>query len=173
MPGNYDVTLTHNRPITSINAYTGATVTTINTQEITLPVATLNEISPKASISASKTGGVIPLDIEFTAVDSIPGSFTIDKFVWDFGDGITETSFLTSGTVNHIYNSAASNLTVSVTAFSSFTKTCGVTSLDIGPLTVPSLTSVSFDILKVRNTPHGNVYAVDINNSLTFIKSNI
>ncbi|MEO6329883.1 MAG: PKD domain-containing protein, partial [Ginsengibacter sp.] len=70
---------------------------------------------------ASDTTGCFPLPITFTDL-SIPGSGNIDKWEWDFGDGITTTGY----TARHIYD-AAGNYNVSLRITNSFGCTKSIT----------------------------------------------
>jgi PKD repeat protein len=181
MPGSYSVTLTHTQILTSIDTFTGEIITTNVSQDVTKQVALLNELPPTAAISATEVTGVVPYTIQFTPLHTKAGSFAIDKIAWDFGDGSDIVNFNrynrgfnpVNCNPSHTYTKASDEtLTVSMTAFSNSTNTCSITSMNVGPFTLPSLTSVDFNLLKVRNTPYGTVYAADINNNLTFIKTN-
>ena len=47
--------------------------------------------SPIAAISADTTNGCVPLNVQFSDA-SVPGSGSIDSWLWDFGDGNVSTS---------------------------------------------------------------------------------
>ena len=181
MPGSYSVTLTHIQTLTSIDTLTEEIINTEVIQNITKQVAILNEKKPTVAISATAVSGIVPHSIQFSPVGTTAGSFAIDRVAWNFGDGsdVQEFNRYNRGfdpinrNPSHTYTKASNEmLTVSMTAFSNSTNTHSITSINVGPFTLPSLTGVNLDLLKVRNTPYGTVYAVDINNNLAFVKSN-
>lgn len=64
--------------------------------EVTVNV---NNIPPVSSFTATPTGGLIPLNVDFDASDSTDSDGNIASYSWDFGDGF----FGTGETVSHTY----------------------------------------------------------------------
>ena len=74
--------------------------------------------SPVSDFSASNRTGCFPLPVQFTDL-SIPGSGVLNKWEWDFGDGINATG----PNPQHIYRTAGSfNVSLRVTNSSGCTK---------------------------------------------------
>lgn len=71
---------------------------------------------PTVDFAASSLKGCLPFNVQFTST-STPGDGTLSSYFWDFGDGSISSG--TSGSVNHVYNSAQKN-TVQLTVKNSF-----------------------------------------------------
>lgn len=71
---------------------------------------------PTADFSVSTTKGCIPAAISFTS-NSTPGSGSISRYYWDFGDGITQEDY--SNSISHTYM-ALQKPSVSLTVTNSY-----------------------------------------------------
>ncbi|RLC44372.1 MAG: hypothetical protein DRH57_09245, partial [Candidatus Cloacimonadota bacterium] len=104
-PGTYTVSLT----VTDENDSTDT--------EIKIDYITVESISPTANFSADTTSGYAPLTVNFTDL-SIPGSWPIVAWEWDFGD----STFSNEQNPTHEYISVG-NYTVSLTVFDEYNTT--------------------------------------------------
>jgi hypothetical protein len=139
--------------------------------------------------------GTAPHSVQFTAKTTIPGSFPIDKIVWDFGDGsplLTVSRYITA--VNnqliqtntfssdpadprnfepvHIYQRLYNEYSIfypSITAYSGSTADTDTCSNTIGPIFLPNLNELK--ILKSKSTTTGSFYAIKNNNSVAFVST--
>jgi hypothetical protein len=147
------------------------------------------------SVTQPVTGNA-PLTLEFTSKACQTGSFPIDRIDWDFGDGSPVMSITRYTTptdknvkkavptpfpndpvdvrnynVTHTYNFVKRTYPVfypSLTCYSANTNTYDTCSLVVGPLTV-SYEPSSIKIVKNRNTTQGNIYALEVDDNITFI----
>jgi len=85
----------------SAGAFTSNIIFTSNGGVSTNPLSGTGAIVPIASFTGTPTSGPVPLIVDFT--DTSTG--TITDRLWDFGDGITSNTSLTS--IQHTYGSAA------------------------------------------------------------------
>ena len=196
MPGSYETTLTVVETYLQVDPQTQLLQTKTDTKVKTLSVCTVQEILPKANLYSvtQPTTGYAPFLVRLTARTTIPGSFPVDKILWDFGDGserllvsryynepnsnLIFTNVLSSDSqdprnydVLHTYTRECDTYPVfypSITAYSSSTNSINTCSLTIGPVLL-STTDAQFHILKGRNTPYGNLYSAEIDKNLTFV----
>lgn len=154
-------------------------------------IVTVKELPPVAIMTAlSTTTGPSPHTIRFTPKHCKPGSFPIDRIDWDFGDGspiktvtrysaptgidIVNTGFFFSDLkdvrnidVLHTYYRTRDRYPVfypSLTCYSANTNTSDACSLTVGPITYAPA-SQNLHIVKGRNTPKGNIYAITNTNT--------
>jgi PKD repeat protein len=196
MPGEYQATLTVVESYLQINPVTQIIGVKTETKSITKKVCIVREVPPIANLY-SVTQPVIgesPYTVRLTARTTIPGSFPVDKILWDFGDGsekilvsryynepnnnLVFNNIFTNDLedprnydVLHTYNRECSTYPVfypSITAYSSSTDNLDTCSLTIGPIFLPPF-ATQFHLLKSRNTPYGNLYSVEIDKNITFI----
>ena len=196
MPGSYETTLTVVETYLQVDPQTQLLQTKTDTKVKTLSVCTVQEILPKANLYSvtQPTTGYAPFLVRLTARTTIPGSFPVDKILWDFGDGserllvsryynepnsnLIFTNVLSSDSqdhrnydVLHTYTRECDTYPVfypSITAYSSSTNSVDTCSLTIGPVLL-STTDAQFHILKGRNTPYGNLYSAEIDKNITFV----
>ena len=196
MPGSYETTLTVVETYLQVDPQTQLLQTKTDTKVKTLSVCTVQEIVPKANLYSvtQPTTGYAPFLVRLTARTTIPGSFPVDKILWDFGDGserllvsryynepnsnLIFTNVLSSDSqdprnydVLHTYTRECDTYPVfypSITAYSSSTNSVDTCSLTIGPVLL-STTDAQFHILKGRNTPYGNLYSAEIDKNITFV----
>lgn len=194
MPGSYETTLTVNQ--TCLQQGSQAIQTIILSNSITKPVCVVQEVPPKANLYSvtQPTTGQAPLSTRLTARTTIPGSFPVDRILWDFGDGserllvsryynkpnsnLVNNGVFTSDPedprnydVLHTYSRKCDTYPVfypSITAYSSSTNTLDTCSLTIGPVLL-STTDAQFHILKGRNTTYGNLYSAELDKNITFV----
>lgn len=196
MPGSYETTLTVVETYLQVDPQTQILQTKTNTKVNTLSVCTVQEILPKANLYSvtQPTTGYAPFLVHLTARTTIPGSFPVDRILWDFGDGserllvsryynepnnnIVNNNIFTDDPedprnydVLHTYTRECDTYPVfypSITAYSSSTNSIDTCSLTIGPVLL-STTDAQFHILKGRNTPYGNLYSAEIDKNITFV----
>jgi hypothetical protein len=159
----------------------------------------VKEILPEANMyCVTETSiGETPLTVQLTPRLCKTGSFPIDKIVWDFGDGsplktITRYTFSSGSDITtndcfvsdpldvrnydviHTYVRTKNNYPVfypSLTCYSSCTNTSDSCSVTIGPINLKQ-SPTNIDIIKVKNTNKGNLYAFDIDNNIAFTTTN-
>jgi hypothetical protein len=196
MPGSYETTLTVVETYLQVDPQTQLLQTKTQTAVSAQNVCTVQEILPKANLYSvtQPTTGYAPFSVRLTARTTIPGSFPVDRILWDFGDGSEKllvsryynepnnnlifTNLLSSDSedprnydVLHTYTRECDTYPVfypSITAFSSSTNSIDTCSLTIGPVLL-STTDAQFHILKGRNTPYGNLYSAEIDKNITFV----
>lgn len=140
--------------------------------------------------------GDLPFVVELSPKFCKTGSFPIDRIDWNFGDGsptITITRYtppvnqafvrgvptpypddindVRNYNVRHTYNIVKDTYPLfypSLTCYSANTNTHDACSLTIGPLSIPYEPD-TFKVVKSRNTTNGNVYALEIDDNITFI----
>lgn len=197
MPGSYKTTLTVVETYLRVNPQTQILQQVKASPQITeATVCTVQEILPKANLYSvtQPTTGYAPFSVRLTARTTTPGSFPVDRILWDFGDGserllvsryynepnsnLIFTNVLSSDSqdprnydVLHTYTRECDTYPVfypSITAYSSSTNSIDTCSLTIGPVLL-STTDAQFHILKGRNTPYGNLYSAEIDKNLTFV----
>jgi len=154
-----------------------------------LPVAGLYSVTQPVS-------GTSPYTIQLTPRTTKLGSFPLEKIDWNFGDGtptitITRNSLSTENLIFtntfsadpndvrnfdilHTYYLTKNNYPIfypSLTCYSSNTNSNDSCCITIGPI---GLTNQNFDfnLIKVKNTNDGDLYAFNINNSLVFNTNN-
>lgn len=191
MPGSYNITLTVTQTyLQNFNIQTRTDTTTF------IDACVVQEIPPTANFYSvtQPTTGVGTLPLRLTSRTTVPGSFPVDRIVWDFGDGseqltvsryynlpndkLINNNIFTNDPddprnfdVLHEYNRDVNTYPVfypSITAYSSSTNTYDACSLTIGPIQLSSLGS-DVHILKGRNTPYGNIYTVQHNKDIAFL----
>ena len=146
----YNSTLTYNGltiGTTPNNSFT-YTINT-NTSHMVKLVVSAPVVPPTADFSGSPVLGAAPLVVIFT--DSSTG--TITKRFWDFGDGITSNTSLTS--LTHTYNSAGT-FDVSLTAFGpsgtdTLSRTSYVTATNVPLPVITTAATVTNAALQVGN----------------------
>jgi hypothetical protein len=142
--------------------------------------------------------GNSPLPVRLTARTTIAGSFPIDRIDWDMGDGsdvFTITRYTSANSkifvANNTYindpkdprnydvkytykrNKNTYNLFYpSLTAYASSTGSYDSASIEVGPIGLQSFNSTDIKILKIRNTPTGNLYTLDVNGNVVFATTN-
>ena len=196
MPGSYKTTLTVVETYLQVDPLTQLLQTKTQTAVSALSVCTVQEILPKANLYSvtQPATGYAPFLVRLTARTTIPGSFPVDRILWDFGDGserllvsryynepnnnLIFTNVLSSDSqdprnydVLHTYTRECDTYPVfypSITAYSSSTNSIDTCSLTIGPVLL-STTNAQFHILKGRNTPYGNLYSAEIDKNITFV----
>jgi len=153
----------------------------------------VKELPPVAEISCITTPtGNTPHTVVLSPTGCQPGSFPIDRIDWDLGDGtpiITHTRYAPPSGSNIIYNGKyssdpedARNYNIihtyvrdsktypvfypSLTCYSANTNTQDSCSTTVGPISLPDIPNTN--LVKVRNTVRGNLYAFDINNNIAF-----
>jgi hypothetical protein len=192
MPGDYNITLTVTELISSSNPVEGIYTDTttfnslkVNVLDVSKPVALMHSITQPVY-------GQSPRTVTITARGSKAGSFPIDRIDWDLNDGspIYTVTRYTSAYENfehtnsftdladprnydiiHTYklkSNSSQTFYPSITAYSSSTYSYDACSLTIGPLTLPE-TSNNVHILKVRNTPKGKIYGLQIGNNIALL----
>jgi hypothetical protein len=164
-------------------------------------IVEVKEIPPKAGITCLTVPltGKSPLTVELSPKGCMSGSFPIDRIDWDFGDGspiVTVTRYSNNNfdnvhkkiplalsgdpddvrnyNVTHTYVVNEDTYPVfypSLTCYSANTNTSDSCCTVIGPLII-DYQPTEIEVLKVRNTLKGNIYALDINNNITFVTSN-
>lgn len=198
MPGEYEATLTVRETVLQTNPLNQTIETNIIEIKTDPPkkICIVQEILPKANLYSvtQPTTGYAPFPVRLTARTTIPGSFPVDKILWDFGDGserVLVTRYYNKPNTNLIYNNVLSadpedprNYDVlhtysrecdtypvfypSITAYSSSTNSLDTCSLTIGPILL-STTDAQFHILKGRNTAYGNLYSAELDKNITFV----
>lgn len=159
------------------------------------------EIPPTAGITCltRPITGTSPFTVELSPKGCIAGSFPIDRIDWDFGDGspiVTVTRYTQNNfknvikrfplalsgdpddvrnyNVTHTY--VVDRLTYpvfypSLTCYSANTNTADSCSTVVGPI-LTDYQPADIQMLKARNTTKGNIYALNINQNLTFYTTN-
>lgn len=163
---------------------------------ITTGVVKIIEIEPIANLYCltQPITGYSPFTVQITPRGTIPGSYAIDKIVWDPGDGSSfktvwryklsnDSNFTYTGTFSadpsdprnydliHTYKRNLNNYSVfypSITAYSANTNKANSCSITLGPVSLSS-TSSQIHILKSKNTNTSNLYALQFNNKITFV----
>lgn len=187
-----DTVCTNNTDFTIANTVSATTQSVIKTA-----VVQVFEIPPVANLY-SVTQPVVapsPLKIQLTPRTTVAGSFPIDRIDWDPGDGtpvktvlrhsIPEGDFVYTNVfaddpsdprnydLFHTYERRLEDYPVfypSLTAYSSSTGTYDSCSTTIGPITLSS-TGGQAHILKVRNSPSGKLYTLQVENNVTFVRT--
>lgn len=154
------------------------------------------EILPRANMYSitPTTTGVTPLSVQLTPRRIQPGSFPIDRIDWNFGDGtptrvvtrynIPDSAFFRfTNTITNDRNDPRNYDAIytytrnfisppvfypSLTAYSSSTGTFDTCSLTIGPISLSSITTDTH-LLKVKNTPYGKLYGLQVKNYVSFV----
>ena len=197
MPGSYETTLTVVETYLRVDPQTQILQQVKASPQTTeATVCTVQEILPKANLYSvtQPTTGYAPFLVRLTARTTTPGSFPVDRILWDFGDGserllvsryynepnnnLIFTNVLSSDSedprnydVLHTYTRECDTYPVfypSITAYSSSTNSIDTCSLTIGPVLL-STTDAQFHILKGRNTCYGNLYSAEIDKNITFV----
>jgi hypothetical protein len=196
MPGSYETTLTVVETYQLVDPLTQLLLTKTQTNTSTKSVCVVQEIPPQANLYSvtQPTIGQAPLSVRLTARTTIPGSFPVDRILWDFGDGserllvsryynkpnsnLVNNGVFTNDSddprnydVLHTYSRKCNTYPVfypSITAYSSSTNTLDTCSLTIGPILL-STTDAQFHILKGRNTTYGNLYSAELDKNITFV----
>jgi hypothetical protein len=162
---------------------------------IKVGVVEVKEILPTAGITCitQPITGITPLTVQLSPSACRPGSFPLDRIDWDFGDGSpikTITRFTDNSNdpeliytdcffadpadvrnynVTHTYVRTADTYSVfypSLTCYSSNTGTSDSCCTTIGPIKL--VEAPDLELVKVRNTLKGNVYAFNVNRNITF-----
>lgn len=154
------------------------------------------EIPPTAHIHSitQPTTGYSPFTVQLTPRSTVCGSFPIDKIIWDPCDGseiktvtrystpdaaqFTYTNIFSSDPYDprnydliHTYKRQIDTYPVfypSLTAYCSCTYSSDSCSMVLGPVSLSSISGQTH-LLKIRNTPHGNLYSMQVNNTVTFV----
>lgn len=197
MPGVYQTTLTVAETYLTVDPQTQVLLQKVLVSSpLTKTVCAVQEIPPKANLYSvfQPTTGYAPFLVRLTARTTIPGSFPVDRILWDFGDGserLLVTRYFNEPNNNLVNNNVFTNdledprnydvlhtytrecgtypvFYPSITAYSSSTNSTDTCSLTIGPLLL-STTNTQFHLLKSRNTPYGNLYSAEINKNITFV----
>lgn len=154
----------------------------------------VKELPPVAEISCiTDPAGTSPHTVILSPTGCQPGSFPIDRIDWDLGDGspiITISRYtpplnsskayfngkyssdledVRNYNIIHTYTRNSKTYPVfypSLTCYSANTNTQDSCSTTIGPISLPNISNTSF--VKARNTVKGNLYAVDVDNNITF-----
>jgi len=167
-----------------------------NVQVYTLKAAvTVNEKSPEANLHCFTlpATGISPFTVQLTPRGSIPGSYPINRIVWNSGDGspvktvwrhkLPDTSIFTYTSafsadpadprnydLIHTYKRSLSTYPIfypSITVYSECTNTTDSCSYTLGPIELSSISSQTH-LLNVQNINHNNLYAFEFNNSIAF-----
>jgi hypothetical protein len=171
------------------------TVEVIQGVAIKVGVVEVKELPPTAGITCltSPLTGITPYTIQLSPSACIPGSFPIDRIDWDFGDG-SPIKTVTRFTDNlndpdliysniffndvldvrnfdalHTYTRNANSYSVfypSLTCYSANTSTSDSCCTTIGPILFQD--SSNIQLVKVRNTIKGNLYAFDVEKNIAF-----
>jgi hypothetical protein len=197
MPGTYSITLTRT-DTKQIFDPVSKSIKSVITQELASQnnVVVVQNILPVAQLyPVTSLQGSSPHTVRLTARTTKPGSFPIDKIIWDFGDGsplltvsryatAVNSQLLQSNTYNqdladprnydpiHTYQRSYNEYAVfypSITAYSSSTGDFDTCSTTIGPISLPNLNQIK--ILKNKSTNTGSFYAIKADNNLTFVKT--
>lgn len=105
--------------------------------------------SPIADLTATPIEGELPLIVDFDASGSSDPDGTIVDYVWDFGDGFTESG---SSQASHTYNTEG-NYTARVSVYDNFGQ-------------------VGYDYVTIKVLPSSNVLAAPSNISATLAGNN-
>jgi len=160
-------------------------------------VVEVKELPPVADIICltSPLTGIDSLSIRLSPSKCKPGSFPFERIDWDFGDGSpikTITRYTNNNDpeiinteafvddlldvrnydVLHTYvrtKNAYSVFYPSLTCYSANTSTLDSCCTTVGPISLPSLSGLQ--LIKVRNTLKGNLYAFNINKNVTFLST--
>jgi hypothetical protein len=152
------------------------------------------EIPPIAylSIEDPPTDKSTPFKVRLTARHVIPGSFPIEKIVWDLGDGsplltqrrwspTLEPPFEFNGSIINDYEdprnydviytytrtiTSSSCFYPSITAYASSTNTSDQAACLVGPITLPVTAGTNFKLLQNELTNDGKVFLGQIDNSV-------
>ena len=157
MPGSYETTFTVVETYLQVDPQTQIPQTKTNTKVKTLSVCTVQEILPKANLYSvtQPTTGYAPFSVRLTARTTIPGSFPVDRILWDFGDGSERLL------VSRYYNEPNSNLIFTNILSSdsqdprnydvlhTYTREC-----DTYPVFYPSITAFSSSTNSIRSEEH-------------------
>jgi hypothetical protein len=162
------------------------------------PTAGLAVVNPLDDTLTTTAYGTSPLVVQITPRTTTTGSFPIDRIDWDMGDGsgvLTVTRYTTADSSIFKANNQYSNdpadprnydvvytynrnkdlyqlFYPSLTAYASSTGTYDTASIEIGPVELQSFNNTDIKILKVRNTPSGNIYTLDVNGNIAFATTN-
>jgi hypothetical protein len=162
------------------------------------PTASLAVVNPLNNTLVATTYGISPLTVQLTPRTIVAGSFPIDRIDWDLGDGselLTITRYTTADASifkpnNQFINDPLDprNYDVvytykrnknqhwlfypSLTAYASSTGTHDTASIEIGPINLQSFKDTDVKVVKVRNTPSGNIYTLDVNGNIAFATTN-
>lgn len=156
----------------------------------------VKELLPKTELYSvtRPIAGQAPFTVQLTPRGTTCGSFPIDRIDWDLGDGTPIKTVTRQGSANSsdfIYNDIFSNDILdprnydithtyyrsadqypvfypSITAYSANTGSWDACSTTIGPIDLVD-SADGLQILKVKNTMHGTLYALDIENSCSFV----
>jgi hypothetical protein len=160
-------------------------------------VVEVKELPPVADIVCLTTPltGLDSLSIRLSPSKCKPGSFPLERIDWDFGDG-SPIKIITRYTNNndpeiinteafvndlldvrnydvlHTYVRTKDTYSVfypSLTCYSANTSTSDSCCTTVGPMSQPSLSGLQ--LIKVRNTLKGNLYAFDIDKNVTFLST--
>jgi len=163
-------------------------------QTVIKAVVIVKEIEPQANLVTvtSSVTGISPHTIQLSPKLCIPGSFPIDKIVWDFGDGSpletvtryttpNKDKFINTSTffddindprnfdATHTYNRTDTNFAMfypSLTCYSANTSTADSCSIVIGPIVYPNIKTVP-DLIKIKNTDKGILYGLSYDENVS------
>ena len=158
------------------------------------------EVPPVASMHSvtQPVTGTAPFTVTLTPKACKTGSFPIDRIDWNLGDGtptITVTRYtepankrftkaiplpfpddpadVRNYNVTHTYNFTKDTYPIfypSLTCYSANTNTADACSITIGPLSV-SYKPNKISLVKGKNTSKGNIYALEVDDNITFVTS--
>ena len=177
-------------------------VTFVNTVEslaqvyTTTAVVKVLEIPPVVNLYCltQPITGITPFTVQLTPRGTVPGSFAIDKIVWDLGDGTSTKTVWRHNTpdvnyftytgifsadpqdprnydLTYTYKRNFNNYPVfypSITAFCGNTNTSDACSITLGPIALSSA-SGQIHLLKSHNFSKDSLYALQFNNKATFV----
>lgn len=159
------------------------------------------EVPPTAGITCltRPLTGKSPFTVELSPKGCKAGSFPIERIDWDFGDGspiVTLTRYSQNNipnvikkfplalsgdpddvrnyNVTHTYEVDKNTYPVfypSLTCYSANTNTSDSCCTVVGPIIADYQPTIA-QVLKVRNTPKGNIYAINLNQNIAFFTTN-